>query len=64
MNLVNFTLSDCENVAAFADKLIVKTSLVVEYLCHIEVKAFKRRAEVAKEKPELQRKRNMKFTTG
>ena len=45
------TLSDSENVAAFADIFIVKTSLVVEYLRHIEMKAFKKkRAEEAKEK--------------
>ena len=45
------TLSDSENVAAFADKFIVKTSLVDEYLHHTEVKAFKKtRAEEAKEK--------------
>ena len=49
------TLSVSENVAAFADKFIVKTSLVVEYLRHIEVKEFKKkkRAEKAKEKPKI-----------
>ena len=47
-------LSDPESVALFANKFIVKSKFVVDYLQHLEVLEFKRKKR-AEEKAKLSR---------
>lgn len=53
--------SDPESVSTFSDKLIVKPKLVLDYLHHIEVKAFRKEKREQEKATEKQKANNKAF---